>query len=140
MITKEQLNGGWTELKGRVKKHWGDISDDELTEFEGSLEEFVGMIERKTGEARGEIEKWLQQAQDGAEPLLNRAANFARHYSEDAADAISHSAAAASERFNEGRAEAEQMVKRRPMESVAVAFGVGIVAGAVVGLLARSRT
>ena len=39
----------------------------------------------------------------------------------------------------EGYEEAQRMVRRRPAESVAVAFGTGLVVGLIVGLVASSR-
>ncbi len=34
---EQQIEGGWTELKGKVKETWGEISDDELKAFEGNV-------------------------------------------------------------------------------------------------------
>ena len=42
-------------------------------------------------------------------------------------------------RAREGYDEAQEIVRRRPAESVAVAFGTGLLVGVIVGLIARSR-
>jgi ElaB/YqjD/DUF883 family membrane-anchored ribosome-binding protein len=39
----------------------------------------------------------------------------------------------------QGYDQASEMIRRRPAESVAVAFGTGILLGIVVGLIAGSR-
>ena len=139
MVTGEQVQGGWTELKGAAKKKWGELNNDELKQFEGSVDEFVGMLQRRTGEARSEVEWWLRQADERLAPLLDRTADAAREYwvattqrAEDGMHRLREQAAA-------GQAEAERLVRRRPTESVAVAFGVGIITGVVVGLLTRNR-
>ena len=139
MVNQTQLEGGWTELKGKIKETWGQISGDELTEFEGDVEQLVGMIEQKTGQAREEIERRLRELDDRFRPLLDRAAQTARQYVDQTAQAASDAAGYVRDQVATRHAEAEQMVRRRPMESVAVAFGSGIIAGVVVGLLLRSK-
>ena len=43
------------------------------------------------------------------------------------------------ERAREGYEQAHEVVRRRPAESVAVAFGTGLLVGVIVGLIARSK-
>lgn len=140
MVTQQQIDGGWTELKGKAKNTWGQLDDDELKQFEGSVDEFVGLIQRKTGEARAEIEKWVKDLDDNYRPYMQQAADTAREYVDATAEAAQQRVAEMRDQVAAGREQAEQMVKKRPTESVAVAFGAGIVAGVVVGLLTRSRS
>ncbi len=49
-----QDEGAWQEFKGSLKSKWGDLTDDELDQGRGNLEELIGTIKRKTGEA-GEV-------------------------------------------------------------------------------------
>lgn len=57
--TTQKWEGRWEQLKGKVKKVWGAITDDDLTQAEGDYERTIGVIKEKTGEAREEIEKKL---------------------------------------------------------------------------------
>ena len=140
MITEEQVQGGWTELKGAAKKKWGQLSDDELREFEGSVDEFIGLLQRKTGQARAEVEKWVSQADANVRPFIERTTEAARDYLHSTAEKASEGVDDLRQRVASGQADAEQMVRRHPTESVAVAFGAGVIAGVVVGLLTRSRS
>ncbi len=139
MITEEQIQGGWNELKGKAKQHWGDLNDDELRQFEGSFDEFVGHLQRKTGEAREQVHQWLSQVQresgDTADSLLASASEYA----EQARAAANDAAARVRDGVTTGRAEAQRAVRRHPLESLGVAFGAGIIAGVVVGLVTRSN-
>lgn len=139
MVTQAQIEGGWTELKGDAKQQWGELNDDELTQFQGTVEEFLGMIQRKTGEARAEVEGWFRQKQEQYEPLLEQGRAAARDYYQAATAAAGDTATEVRNQVHAGRVQAERMVRRHPAESVAVAFGVGIITGVVVGLLKRSR-
>ena len=64
-MTWDRIEGNWKEFKGRVKEHWGDLSDDDLAVVEGRREELAGRIERRYGIAREEadrqIEDWLRE-------------------------------------------------------------------------------
>jgi len=58
-MNKNEIKGGWTELKGKIKAKWGELTDDELTEAEGKAEELVGKIQRKYGGAKEAIQREL---------------------------------------------------------------------------------
>jgi uncharacterized protein YjbJ (UPF0337 family) len=59
--TKQKWDGRWDQLKGRVKKLWGDITDDDMKRVEGNYDRMLGMLEEKTGKAREEIERQLDE-------------------------------------------------------------------------------
>lgn len=60
-MNRNQVAGGFKELKGKVKAKWGDLTDDEITEAEGKMEELAGKIQRKYGGTKeailGELNK-----------------------------------------------------------------------------------
>ncbi len=84
MITQTQIEGGWTELKGKVKEAWGKVSDDELREFEGNVEQLIGLIQQKTGETHLEIQRRLMELDSRFQPMLEQWAASAREYYEQA--------------------------------------------------------
>ena len=59
--TQQKWEGRWDQLKGRVKKLWGAITDDDLKQVEGNYDRMIGMLEEKTGKAREEIERQLNE-------------------------------------------------------------------------------
>jgi uncharacterized protein YjbJ (UPF0337 family) len=139
MIAQTQIEGGWTELKGKVKEAWGQINDDELREFEGNVDQLVGLIQRKTGEAQKEIERQLAELDERFRPMLQQVADSARQYYEQTIAATGETYDRVRDQFSARHAQAEEVVRQRPMEAVAVAFGTGILAGVVLGLIVRSR-
>ena len=58
-MDKLRIRGNWNELKGRVKQHWGTLTDDDLMFQEGREDELVGRIQKRTGEAREKIINFL---------------------------------------------------------------------------------
>ena len=49
----------WDRLKGKVKRNWAQITDEELTEAGGDYDRAVGIIQQQTGETAYEIEEKL---------------------------------------------------------------------------------
>ena len=139
LVTRQELEGKWNEVKGRLQDRWGQLTDDELQRARGNADELVGMIQQKTGESRREIEGFLQKAVGDGASAIQAAAESARQYAHQATDSVQAGYEHVSESLRSGYEQAEGMVRRRPTESVAVAFGAGIVTGVVLGLVLKSR-
>ena len=139
MATQQQLKGNWNQLKGKIKQRWGQLSDDDLQEFEGNFDQLVGLLQRKTGEARQQIENVLNDLSDQGASTFSQATDTARQYADEATERLRNVANQARERAIEGYEEAYGMIRSRPAESVAIAFGAGLVLGIVVGMVACSR-
>jgi len=128
MTTQETMLGSWNQLKREVMQRWGQLTDDELQEVEGNIEQLIGLVQQKTGEARQHVERIISKLNEDAGGAFRQAAESVRPYADQFR-----------ERGRESYDEAERMVRRRPAESVAVAFGTGLVVGLIVGLVASSR-
>lgn len=62
-MDKLRIQGNWNKLKGKVKQHWGNLTDDDLTFAEGKEDELLGRIQQKTGKAREEIISYINELQ-----------------------------------------------------------------------------
>lgn len=51
------FQGNWDEIKGKLKKQWGKLTDNEIEEINGSYEEFVGKIKKAYGYEGKQLEK-----------------------------------------------------------------------------------
>jgi uncharacterized protein YjbJ (UPF0337 family) len=139
MSTQEKAIGNWNQIKGKVKQRWGQLTDTELNQVEGNFDQLVGLIQRKTGDARDQIERAVSDLSDTAGGMMSQATEAAREYAGHAGDAIRGAAEQVRDRTVETYEGAQEMFRRRPTESVAAAFGTGLVVGLVVGLLIGSR-
>jgi len=59
-MDKLEIKGRWNELKGKIKKANGDLTDDDLKYEEGKDDEFVGRLQQKLGKTRDEVIDWLR--------------------------------------------------------------------------------
>ena len=67
-MNKDTLQGQWTQLKGRVRKQWGKLTDDDVDQIRGDAEILAGKIQERYGrgkeEAQREVERFLAEQQD----------------------------------------------------------------------------
>jgi len=138
-INAQELQGQWNKVRGQVKERWGQLTDDDLQIQGGNVDQLVGKIQQRTGETREAVEKFLTD-------LTGRGASVVAH----ATEAVSNYAQQAGERLRDRYGDVadqardrydlvQDHVRHNPGQSAATAFGIGIVAGLIVGLALRSR-
>ena len=55
-----ELKGNWNVVKGKLKKKWASLTDDDLKYVEGSEAELVGRIQKRTGQTKEAVERALR--------------------------------------------------------------------------------
>ncbi len=55
-----KLNGSWNEVKGKIKKQYADLTDDDLLYEEGKDDELLGKIQKKIGKTKEEVKEWIE--------------------------------------------------------------------------------
>lgn len=63
-MNKDQADGNWKQLKGKVKEKWGKLTDDDLTVIEGKREQLVGKIRERYGYQKEAAEKEVKARED----------------------------------------------------------------------------
>jgi uncharacterized protein YjbJ (UPF0337 family) len=58
-MDKLQIKGRWNDIKGKVKKAYADLTEDDLLYSEGQEDELLGRLQQKTGKKREELVKWI---------------------------------------------------------------------------------
>lgn len=57
-----EIEGNWTQFKGKVQEQWGKLTNDDLDVIEGNRKQLVGKIQERYGktvdEAEREIDDW----------------------------------------------------------------------------------
>jgi uncharacterized protein YjbJ (UPF0337 family) len=136
---QEHVFENWDSLKGKILERWNQLSEDELMDVEGHLDQLVSLIEQKTGEARKKIKRVIDELNEEYGGVFAQAKRAARDYAGHTNEAVHEAADRVRERAREGYQQANEVVRRRPAETVAVAFGTGLLVGLVIGLMSRSR-
>lgn len=135
MSTKQRLEGTFHDIKGQVRARYGELSDDDFERASGNVERLIGIIQERTGHARQEIEKFVGDLVQGARDMAGRTGETVAAYAHQAGDALREGYDQVAATARDGLGQAEQMVRRNPIESLAMTLGAGIVVGACLGLL-----
>jgi uncharacterized protein YjbJ (UPF0337 family) len=139
MVNTQVLQGQWNSLRGQVKKKWGQLTDDDLKFTSGNVDQLVGRIQHKTGEAREAIENFLDELTSQGASAIAQATESVRSYAGYATDRVRDGYSRVADQFDQGVDMSREMVRDNPARAVATAFGVGVLLGVVVGLALRSR-
>ncbi len=56
-LNRDTLQGQWKQVKGEVKRQWGQLTDDDMTRVEGDFEKLIGTIQTRYGYTRAQAEQ-----------------------------------------------------------------------------------
>jgi uncharacterized protein YjbJ (UPF0337 family) len=62
-MNEDQVKGKLDQLKGELKRRWGQLTDDDIIEARGDMQKLMGRIREKSGDRREEIESWFKSHQ-----------------------------------------------------------------------------
>jgi uncharacterized protein YjbJ (UPF0337 family) len=138
-INTQELQGQWNKLRGQVKEKWGQLTDDDLQITGGNIDQLIGKIQSRTGEGRDAVEKFLTELTSKGSSAISNAAGAVGNFAHQAGDRFRDQYGNLTEQAREKYEYGQDLVRHNPAQSVAAAFGVGLVAGLIVGLALRSK-
>jgi len=59
-MNKDIVEGNWHQIKGKLKQQWGKLTDDEITQMQGSYEKLEGTLQKKYGYQKDQAQKEIQ--------------------------------------------------------------------------------
>jgi uncharacterized protein YjbJ (UPF0337 family) len=72
----DQIEGNWKEFKGEIKQRWGKLTDDELSTIAGKRDQLAGLLQKKYGMAKEQVEDEIstyeRSLEDAGDPLSRR--------------------------------------------------------------------
>jgi uncharacterized protein YjbJ (UPF0337 family) len=139
MVNAQVLQGQWNQVRGELKKKWGQLTDDDLKFSGGNLDQLIGRIQQKTGEGREAIEHYLTDLTAQGASMVAQATETAGQYARYAGDQMREGYNRISDQFGRSYEVSQDYIRDQPVRSVATAFGIGVLFGVVVGLALRSR-
>ena len=60
-MNKTEIKGRWGELKGKLKKQFATLTDNDLLYEEGKEDELYGRLQKKLGRSREEVEEIISR-------------------------------------------------------------------------------
>jgi uncharacterized protein YjbJ (UPF0337 family) len=59
-MNSDQVKGKLKQMSGEIKRKWGQLTDDDMTQAQGSMDKLIGKIQERSGDQREAIEKWFK--------------------------------------------------------------------------------
>ena len=60
-MNHDQIAGKWEQFKGRAKKAWGELTDDDFKKADGSADKLYGIIQERFGDTKEKIKDKLDK-------------------------------------------------------------------------------
>lgn len=60
-MNSDTLKGNWEQVKGRVQRKWGELTNDEIDQVNGNRKILAGIIQERYGRAREEAEREVEE-------------------------------------------------------------------------------
>ncbi len=48
----DEIEGNWTQFKGKVRSQWGKLTDDDIEVINGKRTELLGVLQKRYGHAK----------------------------------------------------------------------------------------
>jgi len=130
----------WKDIRSALKSKWSVLSDNDLSMIDGDSRKLVALVHQKTQLPIHEIEEGIDAIASTSEGLLSRiyrsTSEFLSESGAQVSEFTSATARQVSEPVSRVAKQARTLVVARPMPSIGVVFGVGL----LVGLLATRLT
>ena len=63
-MNKEQVEGKFDQLKGKMKETWGKLTDNDFTLYDGKRDQFLGKLKEHYGLAKEDAELKIKALED----------------------------------------------------------------------------
>ena len=60
-MDKDTAQGGFQQIKGKIKQQWGKLTDDEIDEMEGNVEILSGKLQQRYGLSKDDAERQVRE-------------------------------------------------------------------------------
>ena len=76
-MNRDTLQGQWKQMQGDIKRRWGKLTNDELTQISGNFDKLVGKIQERYGYQRDQAEREINDFLDKhPEPVASGSKSF----------------------------------------------------------------
>jgi uncharacterized protein YjbJ (UPF0337 family) len=139
------LEGNWDKIKGKLREHFGDFTNDDVESIKGSYEKFEGKLKEvygyKKAEAQKEIENFLgsedwKTLKDGAHNFKDTLIKNAHQIKDRAEHFVNNSMGDIKDKMGDlkdhtvhAQENVITYVKENPVKSLGLAVLAGLIAG-----------
>jgi uncharacterized protein YjbJ (UPF0337 family) len=56
-----EIEGKWTQARGKIRERWGKLTDDDLDVIAGKRDQLLGVLQQKYGMAKEDLERQVDE-------------------------------------------------------------------------------
>lgn len=60
-MNDDQFEGKWDRMKGKVREHWGRLTDDDVEEVKGKRQNLLAKVQEKYGDTKESADDKLKE-------------------------------------------------------------------------------
>lgn len=60
-MNRDQIEGKWKQMSGKVKEKWGRLTDDDLQTIRGKRDQLIGKVQERYGLAKEDAERQVDE-------------------------------------------------------------------------------
>ena len=60
-MNQEQSKQSWYQLEGHLRKHWGQLTNEDYARIDSDLDQFNGVLEERYGGTKKDVRKWADR-------------------------------------------------------------------------------
>lgn len=121
------IKGNINELKGQIKRTWGKLTDDDISQLQGSGEEIIGKVQKAYGYSKDKAEEEFEKFKKENPNLFYKNDESSPYHNEEPVQQYISKARNLGSRLTERGTE---IVKENPGYTILGALAVGFLAGA----------
>lgn len=119
-MSTDKLYSNWEELKGKVKKQWNKLTDDDIDEIEGSMDKLVARLASAYGKSKDEIKKDVDQFFNNSQ---------VGETIKQMGQKVTENAEKVKENVQQYSSDVTKYMKECPVQSALISGAIGFVAG-----------
>mgnify|MGYP002713185618 CR=1 FL=1 len=67
-MNKNIMEGKWKQVKGEVRKRWGELTEDDVNRVQGSSQKLIGLLQERLGQsqdqATNEVAEFMESLEE----------------------------------------------------------------------------
>lgn len=123
-MNSEQLQANWQKIKGHAKEKWGELTDDDLIEVEGSADRLMSKLINAYGYSKEKAEKELKNFLNGYDDSGEKINTMI----DNAADVMSDAAG----KVADIASNCQEFAKKKPLATLGLLFATGLAMGLLI--------
>ncbi len=122
-MNERKIKDNWQQLKGQIRKEWGNLTDNDIDKGKGDIQQLIGTISERSGTAKEKIEEKFDQM------VSELRGNSNESDSANAKQLFKKASKNIEQPLEEIQQTSAKFVQQHPLATLSIAGLIGVLAG-----------